>query len=254
MAEIIDQKTLAYINMYGVLGGLVALCDNVPEARKILGQSGCSIGFAVKDGPKATLTFIGGRCLIREGVEDCVIRIPFSSPEKFNGMIDGTVTPVPTKGITHLPFLLGKFKKLTDLLETYLRPTEEAMKDETFYRASTAVMFRVIVCAVAQIANHDKVGQFSASNIVDGAILLEIKDFAKAVLIAKDGRLSFSQKVPKTVMSYMQFADVKTARDLFDGKINSVAAVGDGAVRIGGMISQIDNVNRILSRVELYLR
>ena len=48
--------------------------------------------------------------------------------------------------------------------------------------------------------------------------------------------------------------DVKTARDLFDGKINSVAAVGSGLVRIGGMVSQIDNVNRILSRVELYLK
>ena len=136
MAEIIDQKTLAYINMYGVLGSLTALCDNVPEARKILGQSGTSIGFAVKDGPKATLTFIGGRTLIKEGVEDCAIRLPFSSPEKFNGMIDGTVTPIPSKGFTHLPFLLRRFKKLTDLLETYLRPTEEAMKDETFFRAS----------------------------------------------------------------------------------------------------------------------
>ena len=46
MAANIDQKTLAYINMYGVLGGLVALCDTVPEARKILGRSGCSVGFA----------------------------------------------------------------------------------------------------------------------------------------------------------------------------------------------------------------
>ena len=254
MAENIDQKTLAYINLYGVLGGLVPLCELVPEARTILGKSETSVGFAVKDGPKATLTFLGGRCTIREGAEDCAIRIPFASPEKFNGMINGTVTPVPTKGITHLPFLFGKFTKLTDLLETYLRPTEEQMADETFYRDSTAIMFRVIACAVAQIANHDKVGQFSASNIVDGTVLPEIKDFAKAALIAKDGHLTYSAKAPKTVMSYMQFADVKTARDLFDGKINSVAAVGTGQVRIGGMISQIDNVNRILSRVELYLR
>ena len=254
MSANIDQKTLAYINMYGVLGGLVALCDTVPEARKILGHSGTSIGFAVKDGPQATLTFVGGRCILKEGTADCAIRLPFYSPEKFNGMINGTVTPVPTKGITHIPFLLGKFQKLTDLLETYLRPTEEQLEDETFLRQSTTILFRVIVSAVAQIANHDKVGQFSASNIVDGAIRMEIAGLAKAALIAKDHELTYSQKVPKNIMSYMQFADVKTARDLFDGKINSVAAVGDGLVRIGGMISQIDNVNRILSRVELYLR
>ena len=74
MAANIDQKTLAYINMYGVLGGLVALCDTVPEARKILGRSGCSVGFAVRGGPQATLTFVGGRCILKEGVEDAAIR------------------------------------------------------------------------------------------------------------------------------------------------------------------------------------
>lgn len=249
-----DVQTMAYINLYGVLGGLVALCDVVPEARKILGKSTCSIGFDVKNGPSATLTFVGGRCIFKEGVENCAIKIPFSTCEKFNGMVDGTVTPIPTRGMTKLPFLLGKFKKLTDLLEQYLRPSPEKLEDEVFLKQSTAVMFRVIASAVAQIANHDKVGRASASYIVDGAIRLEIGGLTSAALIAKDHTLTFSPKVPKNVLSYMQFTDVKVARDLFDGKINSVAAVGLGDVKIGGMIPQIDNVNRILSRVELYLR
>ena len=249
-----DARTMAYINLYGVLGGLVALCDIVPEAKKILGKSTCSIGFDVKNGPAATLTFVGGRCILKDGVENCAIRIPFSTCEKFNGMVEGTVTPIPTRGMTKLPFLLGKFKKLTTLLEQYLRPASEKLEDAVFLKQSTAILFRVIASAVAQIANHDKVGQASASYIVDGTIRLEIEGLTKAALIAKDHKLTFSDKVPKTVFSYMQFADVKTARDLFDGKINSVAAVGLGDVRIGGMISQIDNINRILSRVELYLR
>ena len=46
---------------------------------------------------------------------------------------------------------------------------------------------------------------------------------------------------------------MKVARDLFDGKINSVACIGTGEVRVGGMISQVDNVNRILDRVAEYL-
>lgn len=248
-----DATTLAYINMYGVFGGLTALCDLVPEARKILGKSACSIGFDVKNGPSATLTFVGGRCILKDGTDGCAIRLPFSSCEKFNGMIDGTVTPIPTHGISKLPFLLGKFKKLTSLLEEYLRPSPERLSDEDFLKKSTAILFRVIVSSVAQIANHDKVGRASASYITDGAIKLEICGLAEAALIAKNHTLTFSPTVPKNIMSRMQFANVQTARDLFDGKINSVAAVGLGDVRIGGMISQIDNVNRILSRVELYL-
>ncbi|MBQ8185802.1 MAG: hypothetical protein IJX93_08350 [Clostridia bacterium] len=249
-----DSKTLAYINLYGVLGSLSALCACVPEAKKILGNAGCSIGFTVKDGPAATLTFVGGSCIIREGADDCTVKIPFSSPEKFNGMVDGTVTPIPTKGFTKLPFLLGKFKKLTDLLESYLRPAPEKLADEAFLRQSTIVMFRVIVAAIAQIGNHDRIGQFSASNMPDGAIKFEIPGAAKAAILIKNGTLTYSDKIPKDVTSVMTFADIRTARDLFDGKINAVAAVGNGGVKMAGMIPQLDNANRILSRVEMYLR
>jgi len=249
-----DQKTLAYINMYAVLGGLVKLCDTVPEAKKILGKSGASIGFAVKNGPAATFTFVGGRCIMKDGAEDCVIKIPFSSPEKFNGMIDGKVTPIPTKGFTKISFLLTKFTKLTDLLTRYLRPSEEDLRDPVFFNQSTAIMFHVIAGAICQIANHDTVGMASAKYIVDGAVKMEICGAESAALIAKNHKLTYSADIPKKIMSYMQFADIQTARDLFDGKINSVASVGTGGVRMGGMISQIDNVNRILSRVELYLR
>jgi len=115
-------------------------------------------------------------------------------------------------------------------------------------------MFRVIVASVAQIANYDKVGQASASYIPDGAIQMEIDGLTSAALIAKNHTLTYTDKAPKACTSFMKFADVSVARDLFDGKINSVAAVGLGDVRIGGMIPQLDNVNRILSRVELYLR
>jgi len=249
-----DQKTLAFINMYAVLGGLVKLCEIVPEAKNILGDSDTSVGFAVKDGPAATFEFEDGKCKLKRGTEDCDILIPFTTAKKFNGMIDGKVTPIPMKGFTKIGFLLNRFTKLTDLLTRYLRPTEEDLRDPVFFEKSTILMFHVIAGAICQIGNHDEVGKASAKYIVDGAVKMEICGVASAALMVKNHRLTYSPRIPKKVMSYMQFADIKTARDLFDGKINSVASVGTGGVRMGGMISQIDNVNRILSRVELYLR
>lgn len=249
-----DAKTLAYINMRAVLGGLVKLCEIVPEAKKILGKSDVSIGFSVKDGPAATFIFLGGKCLVKDGAEDCDVRIPFSSCEKFNGMIDGKVTPIPVKGFTKIGFLLRKFTRLTDLLTRYLRPSEEDLADPVFYEQSTILMLHVVAGAVCQIANHDPVGMASAGYITDGVIKIEIVGAESVAIIAKNHTLTFSPVVPRKIFSYMQFADVRTARALFDGKINSVAAVGTGEVRVGGMISQIDNVNRIMGRVELYLR
>ena len=51
----------------------------------------------------------------------------------------------------------------------------------------------------------------------------------------------------------MEFGSLQIARDLFDGRVNSLACVGTGDIRMGGMISMIDNMNRILDRVALYL-
>ena len=58
---------------------------------------------------------------------------------------------------------------------------------------------------------------------------------------------------PDAYTSYMIFESMELARALFDGKVNAVACVGRGQIRIGGMISQVDNVNRILDRVSAYL-
>ena len=123
MTSTTDERALAYINMYAILGGLTALCDIATEAGAILGRASCSIGFAVKDGPHATLNFVGGRCRLTDGTDESDILLRFPSCDKFNKMIKGEYTPVPVRGLTKVSFLLGKFKKLTDLLEVYLRPT-----------------------------------------------------------------------------------------------------------------------------------
>ena len=51
----------------------------------------------------------------------------------------------------------------------------------------------------------------------------------------------------------MEFSSIELARALFDGKVNAVACVGTGDIVMKGMISMIDNLNRILDRVALYL-
>ena len=61
---LVDQKTLAYINLYAVLGTLENLCELDPAASALLtNKKPISIGFEVKDGPSATLTFKNGKFL-----------------------------------------------------------------------------------------------------------------------------------------------------------------------------------------------
>ncbi len=248
-----DEKVLAYCNLFAVLGSIPTLIELDENAKKLIENKKISIGFSVKEGPCGTLAFDHGKAEIKEGTKGCSIKLYFSSCARFNGMIDGTATPLPVSGFHHLGFLLGDFQKLTDILSEYLRPTEEKLQNEDFFNKSTELMLHVIAGAVAQIGNTDKVGSFSASNIVDGDIKLGIGDSIAVGIRSKGSHLTVLHSAPENSFSEMCFESIRVARDLFDGRINSVAAVGEGKVRICGMISQIDNINRILDRVSLYL-
>ncbi len=248
-----DSRTMAYINLYAVLGTIPYLCELDEKARALINGEKLSLGFDVKGGPSGRLCFSDGKCWFAEGCDSCNIKLPFSSPEKFNGMIDGTVTPIPSKGFTKISFLLKKFMPLTDILSSYLRADEEALKDPVFFEKSTKLMFHLILSAIAQIGNEDKVGKASASYIVDGTVKLAIGNEIELAIIAKDHRLKAHHSAPESFSSFMRFENIELARALFDGKVNAVACVGEGKVRIGGMISQVDNINRILDRVALYL-
>lgn len=250
----VDQRTLAYINLYAVLGTLENLCELDPAAGALLtNKKPISIGFEIKGGPSATLTFKNGRCRMEQGVGDCDVKLPFSSCEKFNGLLDGTVTPVPSKGFAHIKFLLKEFTPLTDLLAKYMRPNPEDLKDEEFFRISTTLMFYTIAVAIAQIANNDKVGKFTANLIVDGDIEMSIANGPAATLRAKHGRIVALKRAPENPRAIMRFESIQLARDLFDGKINAVATIGTGKITMKGMISMLDNLNRLLDRVAFYL-
>ena len=249
-----DERTMAFINLYAVLGTLEELCVQDVRAREILGEKRMAVGFQVAGGPCATLAFDRGACTLSEGADRCDIKLPFSTPEKFNGMIDGTVTPFPSKGLTKVRFLTGAFTALTDLLTKYLRATEQDLQDPIFFEKSTTLMFYTIVSAISQIGNEDRIGKASASYIPDGVIQLSVNGGPSALIEAKNHRLkTVKQPGDQAVSARMEFGSMAIARDLFEGRRNSLACIGTGEIRLGGQVPMLDNMNRILDRVALYL-
>ncbi|MBE6618376.1 MAG: hypothetical protein E7626_01165 [Ruminococcaceae bacterium] len=248
-----DPRTMAYINLFAVLGTLPYLCETDAEARELANVKRVTIGISVKDGPCGKLTFENGGCEVTDGCDPCDIKLVFPSCEKFNAMIDGTYTPIPRKGFLKLGFLTKNFIKLTDILTKYLRCEKKDLENREFFEKSTTLMFHLILSAIAQIGNQDKVGKASASYITDGTVKMSAGDFITLSVDIKDHKLTAVHSAPEKFTSFMAFDSVETARALFDGEINAVACIGTGNVRVGGMISQVDNVNRILDRVALYL-
>lgn len=251
-----EQKALCFANMYGVLGALVKLCETDNTAKEILStiKNPVSLCFDVKGGPCRTFHFTKEGCKITEGAKGCNCKMNFASPEKFNLLINESKPGIPVKGtVKLLSFLLGTFSKLTDRLTELLRPDEKALENEDFFEQSTILTMYTIAGAVAGLANSDSIAKISAGNTVDGDILLGIKDKAYATLTVKDHHFSVLYEKTEKPRAIMEFSDVKLANGLFGGQVSTINEMSKGNIALSGMISMLDNVNRILDRVSLYL-
>ncbi len=113
--------------------------------------------------------------------------------------------------------------------------------------------FYTISVALAQIGNQDKIGQASASYMLDGDISFAIKNGPAATLRVRNNHLVTLKRPAENPRAIMQFDNLQLANDLFNGKVNALECIGLGTVEIRGMLSMVDNMNRLLDRVALYL-
>jgi hypothetical protein len=249
-----DSKTLAYVNLFAVLGTLENLCELAPEAKSILkGKEPFSIGFAVKGGPQAVLAFKNGHCELREGSGGCTILLPFPSCEKFNGMINGTYSPMPSKGLLKLALLTKTFVPLTEVLKNYLKPSKTALQNPSFREISTRLMLYTAAAAVSQVGNNDKSGMVSASQIPDGDIAIDVKNVMGITVSVKNHRLTTVKQPCRNPRSSMVFSSLDVAGQLLSGEVSAMACISNGSIEMHGMLNMIDNMNRILDRVAQYL-
>lgn len=252
----LEQKALAYLNMYGALGALENLCELDGKAREILSglKKPVSLCFDVKNGPCRTFHFSGEGCKITEGSEGCTCKMNFSSPEKFNLLVSDGKPGLPAKGIvTLLKFLTGPFTALTDRLSEVLRPSDEAMSDLAFFEENTILTMYVIAGAISALANNDCIAKISAENTPDGDVLLGIKGKAAVTVHIENHRFTTIKTACENPRAIMEFADIELANGLFAGKVSTVNEMCKGNIRLAGVLSMVDNINRILDRVALYL-
>ena len=252
----IEQKALSYANMYGVFGALHKLCELDSNAKEILQKikKPISVCFNVKDGPCRTFRFDKNGCKITEGADNSDCKMNFSSPEKFNLMINEGKPGMPVKGIIKLLiFLSGTFTELTNRLTELLRPSEENLKDRAFFEESTLLTLYAIAGAISALANQDSISRISAENTVDGDISLGIKDSVKITLRVQDHHFTTLKTPTQTPRAIMEFASIDLAHGLFTGQVSTINEMCKGTIFLRGMISMLDNVNRILDRVSVYL-
>ncbi len=252
----LEQKALAFVNMYGILGALENLCELDGTAKEALAdiKKPVALCFDVKNGPCRTFHFDKSGCKITEGSAGCTCKMNFSSPEGFNSFINESKPGLPVKGVLSLlKFLTGSFKTLTDRLSAVLQPDEAALSNRDFFEENTIITLYVIAEAISALANNDSIASVSAENTPDGDVLLGIKDKLQVTISVKDREFTTVKAPCASPRAIMEFADIELANGLFAGKVSTVNEMCKGNIRLAGVLSMVDNINRILDRVSVYL-
>ena len=251
-----EAKAMAYVNAYGVLATLENLCAMDDEAKAVCRglKKPVSLCFDVTDGPCVTYNFTNDGCKMTEGDYGCTCKMKFSSPEKFNALIDSSKPGVPTKNIPQvLSVLMGPFTKLTDRLTKFLMPSDEDLKNKDFFEKSTILTMYTIGGAICALGNTDSISTQSASYICDGDIQMGITDKVYVTIRVRNHQLQLIKEKPDTPRAIMEFKTVELANGLFNGTASTISELCAGNIYMSGMINMIDNINRILDRVATYL-
>ena len=251
-----EAKAMAYVNAYGVLATLENLCAMDDEAKAVCRglKKPVSLCFDVTDGPCVTYNFTNDGCKMTEGDYGCTCKMKFSSPEKFNALIDSSKPGIPTKNIPQvLSFLMGPCTKLTDRLTKFLMPSDEDLKNKDFFEKSTILTMYTIGGAICALGNTDSISTQSASYICDGDIQMGITDKVYVTVRVRNHQLQLIKEKPDTPRAIMEFKTVELANGLFNGTASTISELCAGNIYMSGMINMIDNINRILDRVATYL-
>lgn len=249
-----DDLTKACINLHAVLRNLEDLCELDPISHVIIKEKDIAIQFVVKDVPPAVLSFHRGKCEMKRGKGAHDIYLYFKSPQHFNQMVDGLANPIPLKGFTKIGFLTKEFTKLAERLTYFLKPTEELLQDEKYAEMNTILTAYTAFFALAEIGNHDHIGKLNAGRIPDGVIGVRVLNGGPEIsLTATAGELQVQKGIISEPRAWMTFDSIQTANGILNGKLDSYACIGDGRIQIKGYLPMVDNMNKLLAQVPVYL-
>ena len=98
----IEQKALAYANMYGILGTLVKLCEIDEQAIGILKalKKDVSLCFSIKGDISRTFHFSKNGCEITEGSDGCNCKMNFNKSNMFYLIMNLDLNQFPSDEFT----------------------------------------------------------------------------------------------------------------------------------------------------------
>ncbi len=249
-----DDLTRAGVSLHGVLRNMEDLCQLDSSARDLISSTALAVRFDVPGLEALTLNFLHGQCRAftgSQGHRD--IHLRFLSPTHFLAMMEGKSQPIPTKGLSKIGFMTGEFSTLAKLLENYLLADGASLEDPHFRRINTILSAYIAFFGLSQVANLSPVGKILASGIEDGDMDIDVIGGPGIHLRFQGGKSKTIKGLSPSPKARMVFKDLKTAGAILLGERDSFAAIGCGELAIWGRVPMIDQLNKLLGLLPVYL-
>ncbi|MBO5775930.1 MAG: hypothetical protein J6R35_00995 [Clostridia bacterium] len=253
----IDSKTLAFVNFYAAIGTLEKFVEYDQEAAEVARKQKITVRFNVKGGPDGLVIFNEGKVsVIPYDGRRVDVHLYCNSTDKFNKVVEGTAMPLPIKGLFKTLKFMGTkdspFTVLTDRMAAIMRAKEFRSEEER--NLCTKLSFYAMAAGIAEVGNNDPIARYAMERVLDGNVVMGIKDICYATLIKKDGKLTLVRDRLAGGRAFMTFNTIEVAKGLIDGELDSMACVSSGLLDTRGHMLMLENVNKILNIVPKYLQ
>jgi SCP-2 sterol transfer family len=249
------ESVLARCHLHAVLPLLTELVEYDAQAKAIIAGWSGTFQFSCQGGPSEYLAFKDGKIEAYRGTTQWpTVALWFASPKDLNKMFTGQGIPmmVPWRGVTKVGMLKG-FGELSKRLEYYLQTPEEQLGPENLKFVTTLKMYLAIK-ALKEIGENDPHVSEMTGFIPNGTAELRVKPDGPVVHVRiRNGLLMPDIGPAKKPDAVMEFSSVKVASELFNDRIDPMAAMVTGDLKVTGSFPIVDSLNAILDRIPAYL-
>ncbi|GFP43858.1 hypothetical protein HKBW3C_02988 [Candidatus Hakubella thermalkaliphila] len=259
MKKMNKEKILSYIYLHSILPQLEEIVEFDETAKDIIRNWNASFQFDVNNGPKVVLIFKEGKLGVkREKISFPTVSFWFPNFRSLNKMMEGKSVVPPWWGFWHIP-LLKKFDNLTKKIESYLRPTDEFLKNEENLKFNLKIALYSLLWGIKAVAENDasfkvKRAMATISRFQNYTFQLEIlPDGPYGYISVSDGKLLPSKGRYQSPTAILQVKDVEVAKKMFKQELDFMIALGTGDLRIIGLISFVEAISIVMEKLSEYL-
>jgi hypothetical protein len=255
--ETLRRNLKARIYLYAVLPAVADLVKKSDRAKQIIGDREFSLRFQTNRGLRSTLQFAKQQChSLTESKQTADIVLHYLTNGQLNKEFenDGFRVPIPIKGASRTRDIQA-FKELSKELEQCLRPTAQQLEDTDFHNLHVELQLGIALRSVVQLAQYEprskSIIQSSPSGTAQFCIL---EEQYSAWVRRKDGELLAGHGEPAEPPEVtVTFNNSKTALKAIGNRIDVMAALGSGQIKVNGLIPLADAIGYIFERIPLYV-